>query len=115
MHVAAPKEASTCRSKGPQGDWIEKTFDYVIACNNLKGKITQMEAVEDFESRPHKAVSFVVKREKEIQEWTERKLPKVLLGYNGGRLPGRSAEERGREEEEEEKDSEERLVRNELF
>ena len=23
MHVVAPKEASTCRSKGPKGEWIE--------------------------------------------------------------------------------------------
>ena len=32
-----------------------------------------MEVVEDFDSRPHKAVSFV-----ETQEWNEQKLPKVL-------------------------------------
>ena len=32
--------------------------------------------VEDFESRPHKAVSFVVAREKEIQEWNEQNLTK---------------------------------------
>ena len=47
------------------------------------------EAVEDFESRPHKAVSFVVEREKEEQEWNEQKLLEALLGYGGGR-PGRS-------------------------
>ena len=29
-----------------------------------KEKIAQMEEVEDFESRPHKAVSFVVERDK---------------------------------------------------
>ena len=60
MHVVAPKEASTCRSKGPKGEWIERTYDYVIASGSLKGKISQMEVVEDVESRPHKAVSFVV-------------------------------------------------------
>ena len=44
-------------------------------------------------------MSFLVKkREKEIQEWNEQKLPKVLPGYSGGRLPGRSAKEKGREE-----------------
>ena len=64
MHVVAPKEASTCRSKGPQGEWIERTFDYVIASGSLKGKISQMEVVGDFESRPNRAVSRVVKREK---------------------------------------------------
>ena len=31
-------------------------------------KILQMEVVEGFESRPHEAVSFVVRREKEIKE-----------------------------------------------
>ena len=36
-----------------------------------------MEVVEDFESRPDKAVSFVVRREKEMKEWSEQKLPKV--------------------------------------
>ena len=75
-----------------------------------------MIVVEDFKSRPHKAVLFVVEREKEIPEWNEQKLPKVLPSYSEGRLPGRSAKERGREEEEEEeeKDSRERIVRYEI-
>ena len=73
-----------------------------------------MKVVEDFGSRPHKAVPFVVEREQEIQEWIEQERPKVLPGYSGGRLPGRSAKERGREEEEEEEDSRERQVRNEI-
>ena len=55
-----------------------------------------MKVVEDFESRPHKAVSFLVECEKEIQEWNEQKVPKVLPGYSGGRMPSRSEEERGR-------------------
>ena len=71
MHVVAPKEASTCRTKGPKDVWIERTYDHVIACNSLKGKISQMKVVEDFESRPHKAVSFVVEGEKEIRNGTE--------------------------------------------
>ena len=76
-----------------------------------------MKAVEDFESRPHTAVPFVVERERDkaIQEWNEQKLPKVLLGYGGGRLPGRRTEESGREEEEEEEDSRERQVRMTLL
>ena len=53
-------------------------------------------------------MSFGVKREKEIQEWTEQKLPKVLPGYSGGSLPGRSAKERGRGEEEEDETSKEK-------
>ena len=43
---------------------LKKTFDYVIACDSFRGKISQMKVVEDFESRPHKAESFVVEREK---------------------------------------------------
>ena len=58
-----------------------------------------------------KQCPFLVEREKEIQEWNEQKLPKVPPGYSGGRLPGRSEEERGREEEREEKDSSEIQVR----
>ena len=82
--------------------------DYVIACNGLRKKISRMKVVEGSESRPHKAVSFVVEREKEMQEWNEQKLPKVLQGYIGGRLPGRSATERGGEEEEDDENSKEK-------
>ena len=64
MHVVAPEGASTCRSTSAKGEWVEKVYDYVIACNSLKGKISQMKVVEDFESRPHKPVSFVVERGK---------------------------------------------------
>ena len=72
MHVVAPKEAPTCRSKGPKDEWIERTYDCVVASGGLKGKIAQVEVVEDFESRPHEAVSFVVKREREkdVKEWS---------------------------------------------
>ena len=38
-----------------------------------------MKVVEDSKSRPHKAVSFVVERDKVIQEWKEQKLPKCCL------------------------------------
>ena len=43
---------------------LRRFYDYVIACDSFKGKISQMKVVEDFESRPHKAVSLVVEREK---------------------------------------------------
>ena len=45
----------------------------VIACSSLKGTISQMKVVDDFESRPHKAVTFVVERGKERQEWREQR------------------------------------------
>ena len=70
--------------------------------------------VEDFESRPHRAVSYVVKKENEIQEWNEQKLPKVLPSYSVGRLPGRSTKVKDREEGEEDEDSGERRIRNEI-
>ena len=69
-----------------------------------------MKVVENFESRPHNAVSFVVERDKEVQEWNEQKLPGALPDYSGGRLPGRSTKEKGREEQ----DSREKQVRNEV-
>ena len=56
----------------------------------------------------------MVERGKERQEWHERKLPKALPGFCGGRLPGRGAEEKGREEGKEDEGSEERRVRNEI-
>ena len=73
-----------------------------------------MEMVEDFESRTHKAVSYVATRDKEIQEWSEQTLPNVLPGKSGGRLPGRSTKEKGGEGGELGEDSEERKNRNEI-
>ena len=60
-----------------------------------------MQVIEDFESRAHKAVTITVERGKRRQEWNQQKLPKARPGHSGGRLPGRSTEEKGREEEEE--------------
>ena len=57
-----------------------------------------MNVVGDFESRPHKAVTFV-----------------VVPGYSGGRLPGRSTKEKGRAEGEEDEGCEERRVRDEII
>ena len=42
MHVVAPERASTCRSQSVKGEWVEKVDDYVIACNSLKGKVSQI-------------------------------------------------------------------------
>ena len=94
MHVVVPEKASTCRSKGVKGGWIEKVYDYVTACNSLKGQISQMEVVEDFESRPHKPVTFVVSIGR-CRNGTKQKLPKVLPGYSVGRLPARSTKKKG--------------------
>ena len=69
MHVVAPEKASTCRSNGTKGEWIETNYDPVIAWS--KKKMSQLEVVENFESSLHKAVSFFVEREKEMQEWNQ--------------------------------------------
>ena len=55
-----------------------------------------MKVVEDFESRPHKAVSFVVERDK------------GGAGMEGGRLPGEA------QKKEAEEDCRERQVRKEI-
>ena len=89
-----------CRSKSSKGDRIEKVYEYVIAGNSLKRKISQMKAVEDFESRPHEAVSFVVEGGQEIQEWNEQKLPKVLPGHSGKKAEKRRRQIRRVEREE---------------
>ena len=40
MFIEAPGEGvSTCRSKGTTGEFIERTYDYVIASHSLQGKI----------------------------------------------------------------------------
>ena len=59
------KRLRACR-KAQKVNGLKKIFDYVIASGSLKGKILQMEVVEDFESKPHNAGSFVCKREEEI-------------------------------------------------
>ena len=86
MHVVAPRKLLRAGQKVQKEKWIEKVYDSVTACNSLKRKISQMEVTEDLESRPHKAFFFLVERGKEIQEWSEEKLPKVLPGYSGGKV-----------------------------
>ena len=49
MYVVDPKETSTCRSISPKGEWIDGTYDYVIASCSVSRKILQMEVVEDFD------------------------------------------------------------------
>ena len=66
--------------KGPKGERIERTYDYVIASQSLKGKITKMDLMEDFESRPHKAVSICDrKRQRGTKNGKNKKCPKRCL------------------------------------
>ena len=73
-----------------------------------------MKVMEDFESRPHKAVSFMAEKDREIQEWREQQMPKALSGFSGGKLPGRSKAEKGSEEEDEDEDSQERQMKSKV-
>ena len=57
-------------------------------------------------------MSLVVERGKEIQEWQEPKIVQALPSFSGGKLPGRSTAEQGREEEEEVGESRQRQMKN---
>ena len=104
MFIEAPGEVSACGSKGSNGELTERTYDNVTTSQSQWGKIKKMEVVEDFESRPHKAVTFLEERDKELQEVRELKMPKALPGYSGGKLSGRSKAEGGGEKEEKEEE-----------
>ena len=69
--------------------------------------------VEDFESRPHNAVTFLVQRDKEVQELRELQIQKALPGNTRRKSPGRSKAERGKEDKE--KIDEVRRVENEVM
>ena len=67
MSFEAPGEGvSTCRSKGPNGEFIEKNYDNVIASHSRHGHIKITDVVEDFEPRPRRAVNFLVEREFQV-------------------------------------------------
>ena len=114
MHQEPEEGVSTCRSKSPKGELLERTHDYVTASRSLRGEIKNTEVVDDFESRPHKAVSFIVERDKEVQVWSQQKMPEAPPGFSGGTLPGRSKGEEGGEEEDEEEENQERKMRKEV-
>ena len=69
-----------------------------------------MEVMEDFESRPLKAVSFLVESEKELLGRNEQKLAEGAAWFSGGRLPGKEHERKRREEGGQDEDSEERKI-----
>ena len=68
----APEGVSKCRSKSAKGEWVEKENDYVKTCSSLKGRISNMQVIEKFESRPHKTVTFVVKEERKGRNGTNK-------------------------------------------
>ena len=77
MFIQAPGEGvSTCRSRGPNCELIERTYDCGIANHSLQGQTKNMEVVEDFESRPHKAATILAERDKQFQMWREQNMPR---------------------------------------
>ena len=73
-----------------------------------------MEMVDNFDSRPHKAVTFLVERNQKFQVWREQKMPRAQSGSSGGKLPRRSKVEK-REEEEAEEEDQEKKMENEVI
>ena len=89
MHVIAPEGVSTCTR-------------YMIVSQPAvaqKGQYSDMKVIEDFESRPHKVVTFIVERGKERQEWNEQKLPKALPGHSRDMHGGRRRKKQTRARE----------------
>ena len=115
MHVIAPEGVSMCRSKYAKGVWVEKAYDYVIACSRLKERTSDMQVIEDFELRPHTAVTFVVERGKERQEWRELNCRRCYWDTVEEGYQGEAPEKKGREEGEEDEGSGERRVINEII
>ena len=91
MYVMAPEGVSTCRSRSVKGERVEKVYDYVRACSCLNGRISDIQVVEDFGSRPHKAVTFVVQRGKE-RPWIQRR--KTTRKKHGREREGRRRRKR---------------------
>ena len=98
MHVVAPKEASTCRSNGPKDEWIERKLTMSLRVVVSKEKFRRWRWWKIFESRPHKAVSSVVKREREREggKGMEEQKRRCCLVTSGGRSPGEYKGERQR-------------------
>ena len=63
-YVMTPEGVSACRSRSAEGELVADVYDYVKTCSSLKGIISDIQVIEDFESRPHKAVTFAVQRGK---------------------------------------------------
>ena len=112
-HVVTPKEASTCRSKGPKRSGSKERMTTSLRVVVSREKFHRWRW-RNIQSQDHIKQSSLFYRGKEIKEWSEQKMPKVLPDYSGGRLPGRSTKEKGREEGAVDEDGEERNVRSQI-
>ena len=78
MFTEALTAASTCRSRGPNGELIERTKNYVIASRCLRGKI--MEVVEDSVGQMKANAKLFTKRK--VQKSTDSTI--VQVGMKSG-------------------------------
>ena len=114
MFIEAPVEgSSTCRSKGPDGEVIERTYYQVIA-SQKPARVTQ-EHGSGRRLRTRSALGgfFLMERDEKIQELRELKRPKASPGYSSEKLPARNKAEGGTEGKEEEEDV--RKMENEVM
>ena len=115
MFIKAPgEEVSTTRSKGLHGELFERTYCCVIASHSLQEMLRNVEVVEDFESRPLKAVTFLAEREtKNFRCGVNINCHKRLQDSAVEMLPGRNNVE-GREQEGEE-EGQKKMIENEVI
>ena len=92
--------------------WIERTYDCVVANGSLKGKILQMEVVEDFESRPTSSSGPFCGRKMERNKGMERAGAAEGAAWSQRRKV--ATKEKGREEGMVDEDGEERRIRGQI-
>ena len=114
MHVVAPKKASTSRSKGPKVSGSKEPMITSVRVAVSKEKYCRWWWWKILSQDHMKQCPLWLNEKKEIQERSEHKLPKVLPGCCGGRLPARTTKEKGREEREVDENSGERRIRSQI-
>ena len=60
MTIKTPRGGSTCRSTSQDGVLVTGIYHCVTVRRGLENKVTDMEVVEESDSRPHKPVVFRV-------------------------------------------------------
>ena len=113
MHVVALDEVSTCRSKGPQCDWFEKTEDYIIACFSTRKNPSWSLCGRLWVEAAKSSVFRCWKRIRDTAMGWAKRCQRCCV-VSGERLLGRSTHEADRGEEEEKEESGERRTRNEI-
>ena len=112
MHVVVPKEAYTCRSKGPKVNGLKESMITSLRVAVSKERSCRwrwwMILNQDQSS------VFCGQKRKGGKGMDGQKLPKLLPRYSGGGLPGRSTKGKGKEEGEVNEDGGERRIRSQI-